>query len=67
MSLKDPSSRILIWSLKLAEYDYIIIHRFGKQHQNVDALRRNIQETSNLAIKAKELLPITDLNTVLKA
>lgn len=40
-SVKDPTSRLLRWRLKLAEYDYKVIYKAGKMNINADALSRN--------------------------
>ncbi|CAK9834649.1 Retrovirus-related Pol polyprotein from transposon 17.6 [Anthophora retusa] len=40
-SVKDPSSRLLRWRLKLAEYEYKLIYKAGKKNVNADALSRN--------------------------
>lgn len=40
-SVKDPTSRLLRWRLKLAEYDYKISYKSGKTNLNADALFRN--------------------------
>ena len=40
MSVKDPTSRLARWNLKLQAYDFEIIHRPGKQQTHVDALSR---------------------------
>ena len=40
MSVRDPSSRLLRFRLKLDEYDYEIIHKPGKINTNADALSR---------------------------
>lgn len=40
MSLKDPNSKLTRWRLKLAEYDYTVIYKKGKQNTNADALSR---------------------------
>ena len=40
-SVKDPTSRLLRWRLKLAEYDYQIVYKAGKANTNADALSRN--------------------------
>ena len=38
---KDPCSRVLRWRLKLAEYDFDVVHKAGKMNVNADALSRN--------------------------
>ncbi|XP_017889192.1 uncharacterized protein LOC108630399 [Ceratina calcarata] len=40
-SVKDPTSRLVKWKLKLLEYDYKVIHKAGKTNKNADALSRN--------------------------
>lgn len=40
MSLKDPSSRLVRWRIKLEEYDYTVIYKPGKSNTNADALSR---------------------------
>ena len=42
LNLKDPSSRLTRWSLRLAEFDYEIIHRPGSKMMHADALSRNV-------------------------
>jgi len=39
--LKDPTSRLARWRIKLAEYDYEIVYKPGKINANADALSRN--------------------------
>lgn len=38
--VKDPSSRLMRWRLRLEEYDYDIEYRKGKENQAADALSR---------------------------
>lgn len=38
MNWKDPSSRLGRWVMLLADHQYDIVHRPGKQHGNADAL-----------------------------
>jgi len=40
-SIKDPTSRLTKWGLKLAEYTYKVIYKPGTANTNVDALSRN--------------------------
>lgn len=58
LSLKDTTSRLTRWALKLAQYNYTVIHKPGKQHLNVDALSRVVYKTNT------ELLPVIDLDVI---
>ena len=40
-NVKNPGSRLVRWSLRLKEYDYIIVYKPGKINSNADALSRN--------------------------
>lgn len=51
-SVKDPTSRLIRWRLKLAEYKYDIIYKAGKRNVNADALSRNP------TAPGKQILPI---------
>lgn len=42
-NVKDPSSRLMRWRLKLEEYNYEVLYKEGKQNTNADALSRNLQ------------------------
>ena len=44
---KDPSSRLLRWKLLLAEYDFDIVYRGGKNHCNADCLSRYLEVNLN--------------------
>ena len=39
-NVKDPSSRLLRWRLKLEEYDYQVVYKPGVRNTNADALSR---------------------------
>ncbi|KAM0734141.1 Retrovirus-related Pol polyprotein from transposon 17.6 [Formica fusca] len=41
-NVANLGSRLIRWRLKLEEYDYEIVHRFGKTNTNADALSRNV-------------------------
>jgi hypothetical protein len=48
-NVKDPSSRLLRWRLKLEEYDYEIVYKPGVRNTNADALSRiNIPEVNTI-------------------
>ena len=39
-NLKEPEGQLARWALKLQAYDFEILHRAGKVHQNADGLSR---------------------------
>jgi hypothetical protein len=55
-SVKDPSSRLLRWRLKLEEYDYHIVYKPGIRNTNADALNR---------INTVEVNPVAETGSVL--
>ena len=38
---QNPSSRLTRWIIKLQDYDFDIVHKCGKYHQDADCLSRN--------------------------
>lgn len=52
MNLKDPSSRLMRWKIKIEEYDYITIYKKGSLNTNADSLSR-IHEVSSCLISVK--------------
>jgi Integrase core domain. len=63
MNVKDPSSRLMRWRLKLEEYEYKIIYKKGTKNSNADALSRiypiNASSTSD-ALEEESSSEITD-------
>lgn len=47
-NVKDPSSRLLRWRLKLEAYSYTIKYKPGKKNNNADALSRAFNPETNL-------------------
>lgn len=56
-SVKDPTSRLVRWRLKLAEYEYDVIYKAGKTNVNADALSRNPVEAKTTREDA-QVLPV---------
>lgn len=50
-NVKDPTSRLLRWRIKLEEYEYKIVYKQGKANSNADALSRNPIEKRDEEIK----------------
>lgn len=40
MNLKDPSSRLMRWKIRIEEFDYTTMYKKGKSNTNADALSR---------------------------
>lgn len=51
---KDGNARVLKWRLRLAEYEYTVVHKPGKIKLNADALSRNPIENVNVTTRAQE-------------
>jgi len=58
MNVKDPGSRLMRWTIQLAEYDNEIVHKRRTQNTNADALSR-----IGSAGRVKERRDIPDENT----
>ena len=48
MNERDPTSRLVIWNLKLQAYEFEIIHRPGKPQTHVDTLSRIIMAITKI-------------------
>ncbi|KAI5752219.1 hypothetical protein M8J77_014983 [Diaphorina citri] len=62
-SLKDPSSKLVRWRLKLEEYEYDVVYKKGTSNTNADALSRielNVIESDEISSMLAE--PDTDTN-----
>jgi hypothetical protein len=55
-NVKDPSSRLLRWRLKLEEFDYRIVYKPGSMNINADVLSR---------INTAEINPVPETSSVL--
>lgn len=49
---KDSTNRLFRWRLQLAEYDFIVLHKPGRHHTNVDCLSRYVGD-SNININSE--------------
>ena len=59
-SVKDPSSRLMRWRLKLRDYQYEIVYKSGKTNKNADALSRNPSENYDEGVVQEiRVLPMT--------
>lgn len=58
--VKDSSSRLIRWRLKLRDYQYEILYKSGKTNKNADALLRHPpEENVNFDIHEVRISPIT--------
>ncbi|XP_026830978.1 uncharacterized protein LOC113563519, partial [Ooceraea biroi] len=53
-SVKDPTSRLVRWRLKLAEYEYEVVYKAGRINANADALSRNPTTQKVLPLSVSE-------------
>jgi len=54
-SVKDPTSRLIRWRLKLTEYEDEVVYKAGQINANADALSRTQQRFSLLRFWRKPM------------
>lgn len=70
MNLKEPSSRLTRWRLKLSEYDFTVIYKQGKCNTNADALSRieihneELLDLSSIIPNLSEILSVDNSRTI---
>jgi len=61
-NFKEPEGQLARWIEKLQEYNFTILHRQGKQHQNADALsRRPDNQDSHQGQDSSDMEPQLDI------
>ena len=63
-SVKDPSSRLMRWRLKLRDFQYEIVYKSGKTNKNADALSRNTPEMNDVRVQEIRVLPLSLVDSV---
>lgn len=64
-NIKDPSSRLMRWRLKLEEYDYKVIYKPGAYNTNADALSRiPIRDCLAITRSKTKTNPISNINSI---
>ena len=53
-NFSDPSSRLMRWSLRLSEFDFVIEHKAGTKISHVDALSRHVGAIMEDGLPGKE-------------
>jgi hypothetical protein len=56
LNLKDPSSRLTRWSIKLADYDFVVEHRANSKMRHADALSRCIKPVTGDYVLTREVV-----------
>jgi hypothetical protein len=49
LNLKDPSSKLTRWALKLSEYDFVVEHRPNHKMRHADALSRCVNSIEKVS------------------
>jgi len=60
MKINEPTGKLARWSLYLQTYEFEIIHRAGKKHQNVDVLSRPILLVTTRRMAKHDAIPAVD-------
>ena len=53
-NFKEPEGQVARWLEALAEFDYVVVHRLGKQHTNADSLSRGQCRQCRLEVEDSE-------------
>ena len=70
MNYKDNNARLQRWALKLQAYDFEIIYRQGRVHNNADSLSRTKHGKYVMALQPNEVIddpqedPFSDLTSL---
>ena len=62
MKLRNPSGRLCRWALKLMEFEFDIVYKSGKLHNNVDTLSR--APTDEIVDKSVEDIPMCQVENI---
>ena len=46
LTIQEPAARLARWLILLAQYDFTIVYKPGKQNANADALSRFVEENT---------------------
>lgn len=62
--IKEPTSRLITWKLKLEEFDFTIVYKKGKENRVADALSRieinNLEDDASVTPNCEDIPNISD-------
>ena len=62
MNIKEPTGWLARWSLAIQQYDFEILHRAGRLHDNADALSRNPYDDLPIAALSTDKSQSTEIS-----